>query len=126
MMVERAERLRRQFFELSRSRQGRGAAWEPPVDIFEDENGLCVTVALPGVGPDDMEVILDGNLLIVAGRRKLPEMCRAAVIHRIELPHGRFERCIALPWRRWRLGRRELANGCLVVNVHAAEGPRTA
>lgn len=116
-LVERAERLQRQFFALNRPRRG-GAFWEPPIDVFETGDGLWIIAALPGVGPTDMEVALEGTTLIVAGRRNLPLELRRAAIHRLELPHGRFERRIALPARRWRLGQQEMTCGCLVVRLH--------
>lgn len=115
--LERAERLQRQFFEPKLARRG-GAVWEPPVDIFETEQALWVIVALPGVGPEDLEVTVEKGTLIVAGRRKRPTEARGAAIHRLELPQGQFERRIALPFRRWQIGRRELANGCLILSLH--------
>ncbi len=117
MLVERAERLQRQFFEPNRA----GTAWQPPVDIFEFERELCVTVALLGVRPDDVDLIVEDGTLIVAGRRRLPPEARGAAIHRIELPHGRFERRIPLPVRRWQVGRSEFVNGCLILHLHKEE-----
>lgn len=46
-MLDRADRLHRQFFRLGRE-TNRGASWEPPVDIFETATDLAVMVALPG------------------------------------------------------------------------------
>ena len=117
MLIERAERLQRQFFEPNRGRRG-GGAWEPPVDIFETGRTLWVIVALPGVGPEDLELVIEEGTLVIAGRRKLPPEARGATIHRLELPHGQFERRIALPVRRWQVGRREFVNGCLILSLH--------
>lgn len=114
--VEQAERTQRQFFEPNRPRPNK-TAWEPPVDIFESGHVLWVIFSLPGVGPEDMELILEGNTLIVTGRRKLPPVARGAAIHRLELAHGQFERRIVLPARRWRVGQRELTNGCLLLSL---------
>lgn len=116
-LVERTERLQRQFFEPNRASRG-GMAWQPPVDIFESERELCVTVALVGVRPEDVDLTVEDSTLIVAGRRRLPPEARGAAIHRIELPHGRFERRIPLPVRRWQVGRREFVNGCLILRLH--------
>ena len=45
-LLDRAERLNRQFFQPLSTRQ---AVWEPPVDLFETDRALWVVVALPGV-----------------------------------------------------------------------------
>ena len=51
-------------------------------------------------------------MLSIAGRRRLP-VARAAAIHRLEIPHGRFQRRIKLPAVRLELSRSELVDGCL-------------
>jgi HSP20 family molecular chaperone IbpA len=115
-MLDRADRLHRQFFHPGRAR-ARRPTWEPPVDMFETEDDLWILVALPGVAPERVEVAVDTGALIVAGERPMPVECRAATIHRLEIPHGRFERRISLPTGRFELGRRELVNGCLAIGL---------
>jgi HSP20 family molecular chaperone IbpA len=110
-LLDRAERLQRQFF-----RPARAAAWEPPADVFETEQDLLILVALPGVAPDRLEVGIVDGAVIVVGERPLPAEARA-VIRRLEIPHGRFERRIALPAGRYEVAQRELANGCLVLRL---------
>jgi HSP20 family molecular chaperone IbpA len=39
------------------------------------------------------------------------------VIHRLEMPHGRFERRIRLPSGRYERVRRAAAHGCLVITL---------
>jgi hypothetical protein len=41
-----------------------------------------------------------------------------ARIHRLEIPHGHFERRIELPPARFEISGRHLANGCLMVQLH--------
>jgi HSP20 family protein len=113
-LIEQAERLRRQFFHLSLAPE---ANWEPPIDIFEAQGEVWVIAALPGVEPRDLEVYLDGEVLTVAGQRRLPAAARDAAIHRLEIPHGRFERRIRLSSPPLQLRRRELVNGCLVLTL---------
>ena len=50
----------------------------------------------------------------------LPPELRTAVIHRLELPQGRFERRIPLPPGRYDAVRRFAANGCLVFELAKA------
>jgi HSP20 family protein len=115
-MIERAERLHRQFFQPGLS-ANQGASWEPPVDIFETEGRLWIIAALPGVEPQNLDISIDGDVLRVAGLRRLPPEARGAAIRRLEIPYGRFERSIRLPAVRLELDRSELASGCLVISL---------
>jgi HSP20 family molecular chaperone IbpA len=113
-LIDRAERLNRQFFRLAPV-EGQCPRWEPPVDIVETDEAIWIAVALPGVDVEDLEVVIEDDHLLVSGRRHLPSEFRRAVVHRLELPFGRFERRIRLPVRRVELGPQELANGCLTL-----------
>jgi HSP20 family protein len=114
--LSRAERMHRQFFQLRPSEPAGRPSWEPPVDVIETGEELLVFVALPGVDPDQVEVTIEEGILRVSGQRVLPSELRNAVIHRLELPQGRFERRIALPAGRY-VVRRFAANGCLVLQL---------
>lgn len=115
-MLARAERLHRQFIPP----QGARPAWEPPVDVLETEREVLVLVALPGVAADQVEALIEGGALVVAGRRALPAELRTAVIHRLELPQGRFERRIPLPPGRYDDVRRAAGDGCLIISLRKA------
>lgn len=117
-MLARAERMHRQFFQLQRAR--RVPAWEPPVDVLETEREVLVFVALPGVGPDRVEAGIEGGDLIILGNRTLPAELRNAVIHRLELPQGRFERRVALPPGRYDQVQRSAVDGCLLIILRKA------
>jgi len=109
--LARAERLHRQMFQPPSAT--RRPAWEPPIDVLETEQEVLVLIALPGVAPDQVEAVIEDGTLVVAGRRVLPPQLRTAVIHRLELPQGRFERRIPLPPGRYEAVRRFAAQGCL-------------
>jgi len=113
-MLERAERLHRQLFQPT-SLRSRRPTWEPPIDVLETEEAVLVLAALPGVDPDQIQLVVDGGVLVIAGERTLPAEFRTAVIHRLELPQGRFERRIALPSGRFELMPPTVKNGCLVI-----------
>ncbi len=112
--LTRAERLHRQFFQ---PRQSRSLAWEPPVDVLELDREVLILVALPGVDAGDVQAVLDGAALVVSGRRVVPPQLRTAVIHRLELPQGRFERRIPLPPGHYDAARLSTSNGCLVISL---------
>ena len=118
-MLVQAERLHRQLFRPAPS-VGFGPSWEPPIDILETDLEVLVLVALPGVNPDHVEAIIDDSDLLVTGTRILPSALRTAVIHRLELPQGRFERRIRLPVGRYQRFRRSVVDGCLFVALDKA------
>jgi HSP20 family molecular chaperone IbpA len=110
-LLEQAERLQRQFFH--RAGESERAAWEPPADVFAEGDEILVEVALPGVPADRIELACSPGELVVRGERRLPRRLAGAAIERLEIPHGRFERRLALPPGRWALVAQDYANGCL-------------
>jgi len=120
--LARAERLHRRFFEPLRSpAAARLPVWQPPVDVLETEGEVLIIVALPGVDPAAVEAVIEDGVLRVAGLRLLPPELRAAAIHRLELPQGRFERRIPLPPGRYSTAvRHSLVHGCLLVRLDKA------
>lgn len=112
--MERADRLHRQFFHRTHATP----FWEAPVDIFETDEALTILIALPGVELDRVQVTLSAGVLIVSGERPLPTELHNAKIHRLEIPHGHFQRRIELPPARFELSGRHLANGCLMLQLH--------
>jgi HSP20 family protein len=118
-MLARAERMHREMF-----RPGLPAeqpCWEPPVDILETERAVLVLVALPGVRPDAVEAAIENGELLIAGTRVLPGELRTAVIHRLELPQGRFERRLRLPAGRYSKVEPCAADGVLLITLTKAE-----
>ncbi|TCH95951.1 Hsp20/alpha crystallin family protein [Roseococcus sp. SYP-B2431] len=116
-MMTRAEQMHRQFFQPRATRE---ASWEPPVDMLELEHEVLILVALPGVDPDQVEIAIEGATLVFSGRRTLPAALRTAVIHRLELPQGRFERRVPLPAGSYVAVERSAANGCLLLSLRKA------
>ena len=114
-MLDQAERLHRQFFRLGRGRSN-GPTWEPPVDVFETAEALSVVVALPGVAPDNLKVMIDDGALVVVGERPMPAPATAQ-LRRLEIPYGRFERRIELPAGRFEIRESTIRHGCLVLSL---------
>jgi HSP20 family molecular chaperone IbpA len=118
-MLSNAERLHRELFRPA----VRGAAqvcWEPPVDVLETEREVLILAALPGVDPEAVEAAIHDSELVLRGVRILPRELETAVIHRLELPQGSFERRVPLPAGRYDGVRRASANGLLVVSLRKA------
>jgi len=115
-MLSRAERMHRQVFAPRSARAQ--PAWEPPVDVLETDDEILIFIALPGIAPEQVEAVIEGATILVSGRRILPHQLRTAVIHRLELPQGRFERRIALPPGRYDSIVRTASDGCLLISLH--------
>ena len=103
--LARAERLHQQFLKLRPWVGADEPSWEPPIDVLETDREVLILIALPGVDPDEVEAAIEGDALVISGRRVLPAELRNARIHRLELPQGRFERRIALPLGRYTITR---------------------
>ena len=116
-VLARAERLHRQLFQPA-ANPSRRLGWEPPVDVLETAGEVVIIAALPGVGENALTLTIDGPCLIISGERTLPAELRTAVIHRLELPQGYFERRVALPPGRYDQIRHRAMDGCLIVTLH--------
>ena len=112
--LDRAERLHREMFRPART-GSHVPTWEPPVDVMETESAVIVLVALPGVEPSGIAVSLDRDVLSLSGTRLFPRELDAALIHRLELPQGRFERHVSLPPGGYAAVRSTAADGCLTI-----------
>jgi HSP20 family molecular chaperone IbpA len=74
-------------------------------------------VALPGVSAESVEVAADAENLVFGGVRTLPAELQTAVIHRLELPQGRFERRVRLPPGQYGVIRHSFVDGCLLITI---------
>ena len=125
-MLERAERMQRQFFQV-RAEMRHGPTWEPPVDIVETDRELTIVVALPGVQPRDIDVLIDGGMLVVTGARgrcRRPPMVASSTGWRSRTAAS--SGASVLQAGRLELARREVADGCLLLALHQARLMSTA
>ncbi len=114
-ILDRADRLHRQFFRPVVMNAKR-PTWEPPIDVYETNYEFKIIIALPGVAPEHLNIMLEDDHLIIDGQRHLPDSSQA-YIRRLEIPYGRFERRIKLPTERFEIGTSELVNGCLLISL---------
>jgi HSP20 family protein len=75
----------------------RGAAFLPAADVAVSEGDLLLTMDLPGLTSDDLEIELVDGHLFVRGERKQPALSEGTLWAHRERGFGRFERRIELP-----------------------------
>jgi HSP20 family protein len=71
--------------------------WEPAVDMYETADSVVVVVDLAGLKEEDIEVLVQGNTLIIKGIRRDSITQGQRSYHQIEIRRGPFEREVALP-----------------------------
>jgi HSP20 family protein len=78
-------------------RLGGTAAFTAPADVTVSENDLVLTMDLPGLTSEDLEIDLTDGYLSVRGERRPPEVGEGKSFVHSERPFGAFERRIKLP-----------------------------
>jgi HSP20 family protein len=76
---------------------GSAPAWVPALDISERKDAYLISVELPGVGLDDVQITMEGSLLTIQGERVFAHDSSEQQFHRIERRYGAFRRSITLP-----------------------------
>ncbi len=80
---------------------GTGAARMPlPLDVFATADELVLIAAVPGLGPDDIEITVNQGTVLLSGKTPnvaASEAAKNATWYLHELPHGAFQRSVTLP-----------------------------
>lgn len=69
----------------------------PTVDLIEKENEFEVTIDLPGLKPEEVNVEFKGDALWITGERKEEKEEKGKTYHRVERSYGEFRRVLPLP-----------------------------
>jgi HSP20 family protein len=72
-------------------------AWAPALDISERKDAYLVTVELPGLKPQDLDITMEDGLLTIQGERQFTSESSEQQFHRVERRYGAFRRSITLP-----------------------------
>jgi HSP20 family protein len=93
------DQMNRLFDELATPRQngreGSSRVWAPLVDISEDENAVVVTLDVPGLTQDAIDIQLTGDTLVVTGERPAQRAEGQRFVH-AERPTGAFRRSFTI------------------------------
>jgi HSP20 family protein len=73
-------------------------AWVPPMDVLETNDEVLCQLEVPGLTPDDIDIRVQDNLLVISGEKKSAvKEEKEGGFRSIERHYGRFERSVTLP-----------------------------
>ena len=70
--------------------------WTPRLEAYGKDGDLVLHYDLPGVGLEEVEITLDGNVLTVSGERQAATE-EGVSYYLNELPYGAFARSVSVP-----------------------------
>jgi HSP20 family protein len=79
-----------------RSGQAWGRGWRPNTDVFESSEEMIILVELAGVRKEEVQLTLKGNILKLAGERRLFRDKADMAYRNMEVNFGPFERNLYL------------------------------
>lgn len=73
------------------------ARYAPRLSIYEFEDRFDVTLDLPGMKPEDVQIEMKDNQLLISGQRRSDVPTEGAKAWKDERLHGEFRRVLQLP-----------------------------
>lgn len=75
------------------------STWAPLMDVEDADDLFRMSFEIPGVNPDDVNVMVENGILTVSGEKKLERRTgdEQQGPYSVERRYGRFERSITLP-----------------------------
>lgn len=74
--------------------------WIPPVEMREDATEILVTVELPGLTRDNVDLTFDDGVLTIRGEKSQEKRQeeKDKRYHVLERSYGEFQRAFSIPW----------------------------
>jgi HSP20 family protein len=85
------------FEKLRRVLGGRPISFVPVTDIIEVADEYRLYLSLPGMVEEDIDIALDGDILVIRGEREPPFDLPSVTVHQRQWKYGYFERRVQLP-----------------------------
>ncbi|MEA1866888.1 MAG: Hsp20/alpha crystallin family protein [Thermodesulfobacteriota bacterium] len=97
LLQDRVERLVDDVFQISMPVMLSKGGWVPALDIYEGPDAVYVVADTAGVDKESLNLILKGQFLHLAGRRRSPVSLGKGRFYQMEIEYGPFERIIRIP-----------------------------
>ena len=73
--------------------------WHPPLEVFETEDTLEVVAEIAGMNPEEIDIVLEGDVLTIQGERPDPCANGNRSYHIARIPYGPFGVEFRLPFQ---------------------------
>ena len=85
------------FLASGKDAKPSGKLWYPAADVYSTAEGWIVKVELAGVSAEDLEIVIEGSILNIAGTRR-DRVCAVGMsYHQMEITYSRFEKTLRFP-----------------------------
>ncbi len=84
-------------FAFTGAGESLATGFAPPVDIYEDAEGITLRAELPGLSANEVDLRIENDTLTLKGERKLENEEKKDNYRRIERWSGAFSRSFTLP-----------------------------
>ncbi|MDQ4080108.1 MAG: Hsp20/alpha crystallin family protein [Gemmatimonadota bacterium] len=123
--LDRVLTLNRELDRVLSRNLGNATAWLPAMDVAERTDSFVVTLDVPGVSHESIDITFDRGALTIRGARTAPEYREEDKIYVSERTLGEFERVVRLPETidADRI-RASFDNGVVTIDVPKAEAAR--
>jgi HSP20 family protein len=97
------DRIMDRFFDeplsgnLAAFPQRNGNAWSLPIDVAEDADAYTIKASVPGINPEQIEITLNDNVLMIKGETSSESESKETNWHVRERRYGSFSRSVTLP-----------------------------
>ena len=85
------------LLDLWSSAGSQWSRWQPRADIYRCPDGLLVKLEIAGVAESDIRITLEGDTLLVEGRRRDWSVETTTEFLSMEISYDRFKRSLRLP-----------------------------
>lgn len=74
-----------------------GGDFFPALDVYQDKDNVVAELALPGIDPDKVDIVIENDVLTVSGHSEDKQEVKREDYYRKEVRTGSFSRSVVLP-----------------------------
>jgi HSP20 family protein len=92
--------------------------WRPALDVYSTDTSFEVVAELAGMRGEDIDVVIEGDVLVIRGVRERPSAQRCQSYYEARIPFGPFLAEVAIPFDiEWDETTADYQNGLLTVSL---------